>query len=193
MYEQIAQNKRRAVLYAVAFFVIWVGIGALVGLVAVAATGSSNAQGSTNYAGAVIFGMAGLIASITWRTAFFMRPRGRDSQQIVLVVFAAGILFGIVAVLFGPLIRLALSRRREELADVSSVKLTRNPEGLISALKKLAQNDKPFKKFNHATAAMCIDDPLQHHEAWYHRLFDTHPPIAERIAILERIAHTQTA
>jgi heat shock protein HtpX len=111
----------------------------------------------------------------------------------VLVVFAAGILFGIVAVLFGPLIRLALSRRREELADVSSVKLTRNPEGLISALKKLAENDKPFKKFNHATAAMCIDDPLQHHEAWYHRLFDTHPPIAERIAILEKIAHTQTA
>ena len=99
----------------------------------------------------------------------------------------------LVAVVFGPLIRLALSRRREELADVSSVGLTRNPEGLISALKKLAQNDKPFKKFNHATAAMCIDDPLQHHEGWFHRLFDTHPPIAERIAVLERIAHTQTA
>ena len=94
--------------------------------------------------------------------------------------------------MFGPLIRLALSRRREELADVSSVGLTRNPEGLINALKKLAQNDKPFKKFNHATAAMCIDDPLQHHEAWFHRLFDTHPPIAERIAVLERIAHTQS-
>ena len=41
---------------------------------------------------------------------------------------------------------------------------------------------------NHATAAMCIDDPLQHHEAWYHRLYDTHPPIEERIAALEKIA-----
>src|SRR5438270_985146 len=315
MYEQIAQNRRLAVLYAVAFFVIWVGIGALVGLVAVAATGSSNAQGSTNYAGAVIFGMvvtgilaalgilysvtsgarlvlsvsgahpadpvehrqlinlveelaigdgmpkpavyviddpspnafatgispekaaitattgllqmmnreelegvlahemshiknydvrlllivstliglAGLLASLVWRGAFFMRPRGRDAQQIMLVVFAAGILLAAVAVVFGPLIRLALSRRREELADVSSVGLTRNPEGLMHALQKLAQNDKPFKKFNHATAAMCIDDPLQHHEGWFHRLFDTHPPIAERIAVLERIAHTQSA
>ena len=76
------------------------------------------------------------------------------------------------------------------LADVSGVALTRNPAGLISALKKLQANDKPFAKFNHATAAMCIDDPLQHHETWFHHLFDTHPPIEERIAILERIGHT---
>src|SRR5438270_6604353 len=312
MYEQIAQNKRRAVLYAIVFFVVWLGIGALVGWVAAVATSSS---GTSNVVGDVVggalvagviallgiaysvssgarlvlavsgarpadpvehrqlinlveelaigdgmpkpavyviddpspnafatgispnkaaitatsglldimnreelegvlghemshiknydvrlllivstlIGLAGLLASLVWRGAFFMRPRGRDSGQIMLVVFAAGLLLGAVAVLFGPLIRLALSRRREELADVSSVELTRNPEGLIHALQKLAQNDKPFKKFNHATAAMCIDDPLQHHEAWYHRLFDTHPPIAERIAVLESIAHTQTA
>ena len=75
---------------------------------------------------------------------------------------------------------------------MSGVELTRNPAGLISALKKLQQNDKPFKKMNHATAAMCIDDPLQHHEAWYHRLYDTHPPIAERIAELEKIAVGQS-
>ena len=73
---------------------------------------------------------------------------------------------------------------------MSGVALTRNPAGLISALKKLEQNDKPFAKFNHATAAMCIDDPLQHHESWFHHLFDTHPPLEERIAVLERIAHT---
>jgi heat shock protein HtpX len=94
-------------------------------------------------------------------------------------------------VIFGPLIRIALSRRREELAHVSSVELTRNPAGLISALYKLEQNDKPFAKFNHATATMCIDDPLQHHEAWFHRLFDTHPPTSERIAVLERIERGQ--
>ena len=317
MYEQIASNKRRAVLYAVLFFVIWVGIGALVGLVAAAATATRTQDGTSNinYAGAVLFGMivtgilaalgilysvtsgsrlvlavsgarpadpvehrqlinlveelaigdgmpkpavyviddpspnafatgmspdkaaitattgllqimnreelegvlghemshiknydvrlllivstligmAGLIASVIWRSAFFMRSGDREGEQVALVIFAAGALFGLVAILFGPLIRLALSRRREELADVSSVQLTRNPEGLLSALKKLAQNDKPFKKFNHATAAMCIDDPLQHHEAWYHHLFDTHPPIEERIAILEKLAHTQTA
>lgn len=134
-----------------------------------------------------LIGLAGLLASLVWRSAFFMRPRGRDGGQIMIVVFAAGLLLGLVAVVFGPLIRLALSRRREELADVSSVELTRNPAGLIGALRKLEQNDKPFAKFNHATAAMCIDDPLQHHESWFHHLFDTHPPISERIAILEQI------
>ena len=138
-----------------------------------------------------LIGMAGLLASLIWRSAFFMRPRGRDAGQIMLVVFAAGLLLAIVALVFGPLIRLALSRRREELADVSGVALTRNPAGLISALQKLEHNDKPFAKFNHATAAMCIDDPLKHHETWFHHLFDTHPPISERIAILQQIAEGQ--
>lgn len=54
-------------------------------------------------------------------------------------------------------------RRRESLADVSSVKLTRNPGGLLWALRKLEANDQPFASFNHATAAICIDDSLQHH------------------------------
>jgi heat shock protein HtpX len=139
-----------------------------------------------------LIGMAGLLASLVWRSAFFMRPRGRDSGQIVIVVIAAGALLGVVAFVVGPIIRLALSRRRESLADVSGVELTRNPAGLLSALRKLESNDKPFAKFNHATAAMCIDDPLQHHESWVHHLFDTHPPIAERIAALERISQGQT-
>ncbi len=139
-----------------------------------------------------LIGMAGLLASLVWRSAFYMRPRGRDSGQIVIVVIAAGALLGVVAFVVGPIIRLALSRRRESLADVSGVELTRNPAGLLSALRKLEANDKPFAKFNHATAAMCIDDPLQHHESWIHHLFDTHPPIAERIAALERIAQGQT-
>src|SRR3954470_21229101 len=315
MYEQIASNKRRAVLYAFVFFLIWVGIGALLGLILVAISASRTPGYSPNYLGAIaaggavlallallgilsavtsaphlvlavsgakpadpiqylqlhnlveemaiaggmpkpavyviddpspnafatgispnkaaitatsglldimnrdelegvlghemshiknydvrlllivstLIGIAGLLASVIWRSAFFMRPRGKDAEQVMIVVFAAGALLGLVALVFGPLIRLALSRRREELADVSSVELTRNPEGLLSALKKLQQNDKPFKKFNHATAAMCIDDPLQHHEKWFHRLFDTHPPIEERIAILEHLAHTKTA
>jgi heat shock protein HtpX len=135
-----------------------------------------------------LIGIAGLLASLVWRVAFYSRPRGRDSGQIMAVMFAAGLLLTIVAVIFGPLIRLALSRRRESLADVSSVELTRNPTGLIHALQKLAANDQPFAKFNHVTAAMCIDDPLQHHETWFHHLFDTHPPIEERIAALEAIA-----
>jgi heat shock protein HtpX len=138
-----------------------------------------------------LIGFAGLLASLIWRSAFYVRPRGRDSQQVMILVFAAGALLGLVAFIVGPIIRLALSRRRESLADVSSVELTRNPAGLLSALRKLEANDQPFAKFNHATAAMCIDDPLQHHESWFHHLFDTHPPLAERIAVLERIASGQ--
>jgi heat shock protein HtpX len=140
-----------------------------------------------------LIGFAGLLASLLWRSAFFMRPRGRDGGQITILIIAAGALLTVVAVLVGPLIQFALSRSREELADVSSASLTRNPTGLIHALQKLEQNDEPFARFNHATAAMCIDDPLQHHEGWSHRLFDTHPPIEERIAILEKIAHGQSA
>jgi heat shock protein HtpX len=135
-----------------------------------------------------LIGMAALLASIVWRIGLFSRPRGKDSGQIMLVIFAAGAALTLVAFIVGPLIKLALSRSRESLADVSGVELTRNPAGLIKALQKLQANDKPFAKFNHATASMCIDDPLQHHETFFHRLFDTHPPIADRIAVLEKIA-----
>jgi heat shock protein HtpX len=141
-----------------------------------------------------LIGLAALLASILWRGAFFAGGGREDDggSQLALVIFAAGLLLAVVGFIIGPLIRLALSRDRESLADVSGVELTRNPAGLISALKKLQQNDKPFKKMNHATAAMCIDDPLQHHEKWYHRLYDTHPPIAQRIAELQKIAVGQS-
>ena len=137
-----------------------------------------------------MIGMAGLLASILWRSVFFtgMGRGGRNQGVLIIGIFGAGALLAIVGFLVGPLIRLALSRRRESLADTSGVELTRNPVGLISALRKLQQNDKPFANFNHSTAAMCIDDPLQHHESWYHRLYDTHPPIEQRIALLEGIA-----
>jgi heat shock protein HtpX len=133
-----------------------------------------------------MIGMAALLASILWRSALF--SGGGRNNQLGLILVAAGSLLAVVGFIFGPLMRLALSRRREALADVSGVELTRNPAGLLSALRKLQQNDKPFKKMNHATAAMCIDDPLQHHETWIHRLYDTHPPIEDRIAALEKIA-----
>ena len=94
-----------------------------------------------------LIGMAALVASVVWRWAFFMRPRGRDGEQMMLVALMAAALLSVVAFVFGPLIRLALSRRREELADVSGAELTRNPAGLISALRKLQANDTPFAKF----------------------------------------------
>jgi heat shock protein HtpX len=101
-----------------------------------------------------MIGMAALLASILWRSAFFSGGGRGRGNQLVLVLFAAGALLAVVGFIFGPLIRLGLSRRRESLADVSGVELTRNPAGLLSALKKLQQNDKPFKNMNHSVAAM---------------------------------------
>ncbi|HEY8863933.1 MAG TPA: M48 family metallopeptidase [Candidatus Dormibacteraeota bacterium] len=135
-----------------------------------------------------MIGLAAVIASMYWNGA--LRFRSRDARA-TLVVFAVGIIFTLIAFLVGPIMQMALSRQRESLADASGVELTRNPQGLLSALKKIAQNDKPPEKFNHAVAAMCIDNPTEHHGSLFNHLFDTHPPIEERIAALERIAAVQ--
>src|SRR6202171_370806 len=135
-----------------------------------------------------MIGLAALIASMYWNGA--VRIRSRDDRA-VLVVFAIGIIFTLIAFIVAPIMQMALSRQRESLADVSGVELTRNPQGLLSALKKIAQNDKPMAKFNHAVAAMCIDNPQEHHGSFFNHLFDSHPPIEERIAALERIAAVQ--
>jgi len=136
---------------------------------------------------ATMIGMAALIASAFWNSVGRMRMRGQGA----LIVLLIGIVFTLIAFLVGPLMQLALSRQRESLADVSGVELTRNPTGLISALQKIANNDKPPERFNHAVAAMMIDNPEEHHGSLFSRLFDTHPPIAERIAALQRIAGVQ--
>jgi heat shock protein HtpX len=135
-----------------------------------------------------MIGLAAIIASVYWRGAW--RIRSRDDRAVIFVL-AVGIIFTLIAAIVGPLMQLALSRQRESLADVSGVELTRNPQGLISALQKIAQNDKPPERFNHAVAAMMIDNPTEHHGSFYAHLFDTHPPIEERIAALQRIASVQ--
>jgi heat shock protein HtpX len=135
-----------------------------------------------------MIGFAALIASVYWQGAW--RIRSRDDRA-VLFVLALGIVFTLIAFVVGPLMQLALSRQRESLADVSGVELTRDPQGLISALRKIAQNDKPPERFNHAVAAMMIDNPNEHHGSFFSHLFDTHPPIEERIAALEKIASVQ--
>src|SRR5437660_2020546 len=134
-----------------------------------------------------MIGLTALIASAFWNGVGRMRLRGNGA----LVVLAIGVLFTVIAFVVGPLMQFALSRQRESLADVSGVELTRNPAGLISALQKIAQNDRAPERFNHAVAAMMIDNPDEHHGSFFSRLFDTHPPIAERIAALQRIASVQ--
>jgi heat shock protein HtpX len=136
-----------------------------------------------------LVGLAALIASLAFRAGF--NVRGRDSAQFTVIAIVLGVLFSIIAWVVGPLMQLALSRERESLADAAGVELTRNPAGLLGALRKLAAQDQPLKKYNHATAAMYIDNPLEHHEHWFNHLWDTHPPIQERIVALDRIQQVQ--
>src|SRR5260370_8107133 len=119
-----------------------------------------------------MIGMAALISSIFWDRMGRMRLRGQGA----IVVLAIGVLFTLIAVIVGPLMQLSLSRQRESLADVSGVELTRDPQGLISALQKIGQNDQPPARFNHAGAATMIDNPPEHHRTFFARLFPTPPP-----------------
>lgn len=135
--------------------------------------------------------LAGLVTLMSdWMLRGFWRVGGRRRSGGAIV----GIL-GLVAALLAPLIaqmiRMALSRRREMLADSTGVMLTRYPPGLVSALKKLRDDSTVVRTGSRATAHLWIESPLHRSGSgvlsWTNRLFDTHPPIEERIRILESL------
>lgn len=110
------------------------------------------------------------------------RDRDKGSGIFIILVLVAAILAPITA----TLIQLALSRKRELLADASGVIITRYPEGLASALLKISQDKEPLEAANRGTAHLYIVNPLKGKEAgeWLAGLFNTHPPIQERVKIL---------
>ena len=97
-----------------------------------------------------------------------------------------GVAFAILAPIVATLMRLAISRKREFLADASGVLLTRYPEGLASALQKLDADKVPMKIANNSTAHLWVDDPFNGMKKtpFLHKLFMTHPPIADRVRAL---------
>ncbi|GMA69285.1 protease HtpX [Leuconostoc litchii] len=105
---------------------------------------------------------------------------GGGGLQVLLLVFS--ILMMVLAPLAAAAIQMAISRNREYLADAGSAELTRNPQGLISALRKLG-SAQPMKDVDPSSAALYISNPLKNKE----HLFDTHPPLEERIARLEKM------
>ncbi len=112
------------------------------------------------------------------------RERGGQAQLVFIIV---GIALSLLAPLLATLMQLAVSRKREYLADASGALLTRYPEGLASALEKLAQDHTPMQQANHATAHLWLDDPYQGKEkktSWLTKMFMTHPPIEDRVRIL---------
>jgi heat shock protein HtpX len=109
--------------------------------------------------------------------------RNNGAQSIFLII---GIILAILSPIAATLIQLAVSRKREFLADASGALLTRYPEGLASALEKLAKDPHTLKSASNATAHLFIVNPFKGKETkqWFTSLFDTHPPIEERIKIL---------
>lgn len=134
----------------------------------------------------ILVGLIALLADFFLRMSRFGGGRKRDNEngQMQAFFMVLGLVLAIFAPIIANLIKLAVSRRREFLADASAAKLTRYPEGLARALEKLAVDKEPLEAANKATAHLYITNPLKnHHDAvgWFAGLFSTHPPIEERI------------
>lgn len=134
---------------------------------------------------AVLAGTVTLMSQWLLRSFWFGGDDNRDMGQLGLVFLILAIVMAILSPIIAQMIKLAMSRRREFLADANGAMLTRYPPGLASALRKLGADDRPLRHANQATAHMWITNPLMEHGGRMNRLFDTHPPLEERIARLE--------
>lgn len=137
---------------------------------------------------AVIVGFIAMITDFFLRGVFwgsFGNSENRDGR-VQLVIFVLAIVFAILAPIIASLIQLSISRKREFLADASGALLTRYPEGLASALEKIAADPKPLHNASSATAHLYISNPLKDKgfTGLIAKMFSTHPPMEERIKIL---------
>lgn len=139
----------------------------------------------------VLVGFVSIICDIFLRMSFHGGGNNRDSKAGVILL-VLGLVAAILAPIAATLIRLAISRKREFLADASGALLTRYPEGLASALQKISAYSKPMVKQSTATAHLFIANPLGHQfkangeeqVSWFAKLFMTHPPMKERVQAL---------
>jgi heat shock protein HtpX len=137
----------------------------------------------------VLVGLIALVSDVFLRYAWFgagSRSGSRDKNggAAAIIIIVVAILAAILAPLIAQTIKFAVSRRREYLADASGALLCRNPEALARALEKIAADQEPLEAANKATAHLYIENPLKEHSSFLNNLFDTHPPIEERIRLL---------
>ncbi|HEX9721716.1 MAG TPA: M48 family metallopeptidase [Candidatus Paceibacterota bacterium] len=139
----------------------------------------------------VLVGIVALLADFFFRMAFFGGLGGRNNNdrgggQMHLIMIGVAVVFAILAPLAAQVIKSAVSRKREFLADASGALLTRHPEGLARALEKISQDPHQLKHANDATAHLYIASPFRGKEktSWIHRLFSTHPPVEQRVQAL---------
>ena len=135
---------------------------------------------------AILVGFIALLADWFLRMTWFGNRDREENNNGSPIFFALALVAAILAPLVATLIQLAISRRREYLADASGVVLTRNPQGLASALTKISGDREPLEAANRATAHLYIINPLKGSGAvgWFAGLFNTHPPLSERIKAL---------
>jgi len=126
----------------------------------------------------VFVGAIALLANIAWRSIFWGGGRKKGSGYLAI----AALILMILAPIFAELIRFAISRQREYLADANAGKLTRYPPGLASALNKIKTANKPMKTATDAAAPLYIMNPFAGNAR---HLFSTHPPVDERIKRLK--------
>ena len=139
----------------------------------------------------ILVGLITLLGDWLLRASWFGgRSRNSEDKGSGAIFLILGFVLALLSPIIAQIIQLSISRRREFLADASSVKLTRQPSGLISALKKLGADREPLEAANKATAHLYIVNPLKNrHDAigWFSGLFNTHPPLPNRIAALQKM------
>ena len=140
----------------------------------------------------VMVGLVALLADWFLRMSWHSRSRDRDKGGFGAVILILGMIFAILSPIIAQLIQLAISRRREFWADAGSVSLTRQPSGLITALKKISIDREPLQAATKATAHLYIVNPFKQEikcaVGMFANLFNTHPPIEERIKELVKMS-----
>lgn len=141
----------------------------------------------------VLVGFISIISDLFLRSSFWgfreRRSNKEEGGQLQAIMMIAGIVLAILAPIAAWLIQLAISRKREFLADASGVLLTRYPDGLINALEKISKDSTAMLAANNTTAHLWLDDPFKGEKktSWFHKLFMTHPPIEKRIKALREM------
>jgi heat shock protein HtpX len=141
----------------------------------------------------IMVGAVALLSDLGIRFMIFGGGRNRDSNGGNPLLAVLALVFIILAPLAATMMQYAVGRRRESLADISAIEMTRYPPGLISALEKLQADHTVVKENNRATAHLWIEEPMEHYDGQNKRksrfshLFDTHPPIEERIEALREL------
>lgn len=134
----------------------------------------------------VMLGLIVMLSDMFSRWAFRSSKKDSDNKANGILMLVGFVLL-IFAPIFGQLMQLAISRRREYLADATAIEFTRNPDGLISALSKLDSDPDELEVANSSTAHMYIVCPLKNKKKKSSSLFSTHPPIADRIEAIRNL------